>query len=263
MTISLDGGTLTVGTEDILSAIPSVTSDDRIVVEYEAWPTKDALSGIAKTNDNFAKLTHPTADGKGKTSTPERKASVITYRIAIHKFEEGTSKPLGGAGFFVSDMSGAFLADDGTWGSRSSAATFTTDGAGQVTLPLMDSGIYKLEEVMAPTGYGVTGPFDLSVSIDGRWDNPSLSVSVTSGASVTADAGTGIIDIFVSDPAGTGSSSGYGSDTSRPNGRGDASPFGQTALPQLGTFLVKWWVPMALVAGGAVLFAIRRQRDKA
>ena len=119
------------------------------------------------------------------TVNPDDKQT-LTFRdkalqsLIINKYEDGTSKPLSGVTFLVTDTNGA----------RIGAGEYVTDQNGQIVIPGLTPGMtVVVREVRTVRGYVLNG-------------NPQTITIGTGGASVSARTGTGS-GAAVSGTAGT------------------------------------------------------------
>lgn len=118
-----------------------------VVVTYYAYVNDDAVMGTAG-NDNTVTLEYsnnPTEETTIKTSNEDSTVDVYTFGLEILKFtkEDGT-KPLSGAEFNIySNHSEDGLFKEGV----------VSDENGKIEIPVVDEGIYYIEETKAPEGY--------------------------------------------------------------------------------------------------------------
>lgn len=149
---------------DIKAAVPTITKDSVVVVEYDATLTDQALIGSA--NENTAKLefsndpywTEKGESGDEPTSeTPEDKTYTFTYKLVVDKVNE-KNEALDGAKFKLS----MYNEDTKTWTDlqRFSFA----EGSTKFTFERLDSGTYKITEVKAPDGYIAIDPITFTIA---------------------------------------------------------------------------------------------------
>lgn len=149
---------------DIKAAVPTITKDSVVVVEYDATLTDQALIGAA--NENTAKLefsNDPYWTEKGETGdeptdeTPEDKTYTFTYKLVVDKVNE-KNDALAGAEFELS-----MLAADGKTWTKLERFSFA-EGSTKFTFERLDSGTYKITEVKAPDGYIAIDPITFTIA---------------------------------------------------------------------------------------------------
>ncbi len=223
---------------------PALTADSKIVVNYSATLTKDAVIGSAG-NPNEVNLTYsnnPNAGGDGDHGkTPDDKVTVFTYEIEAQKVGEDGTTPLEGAGFTLYKK-----------GSDENYTAVGTEIKGVTTFEFKgtDAGEYKLVETTVPAGYNKAEDliFKVEATYDTTADDPQLkSLTVTPAeakftvTTTTKDDGTHI----TTDGKAT---------TTIKNQKGSTLPstggIGTTIFYVLGAILV--------IGAGIVLFVRRR-----
>ena len=126
-----------------------INKDEGYHIKYKAKPNYQLQSGEVVENiaslwssktkiiDSIAKTTYVEAGGS---------AEGYVYSVTLHKKDEVSGEPLAGAVFRVTrDRNGAVAGD------------FTTDSAGNVTIPNLLKDNYTIKEIKAPDGYQLTG----------------------------------------------------------------------------------------------------------
>lgn len=126
-----------------------INKDEGYHIKYKAKPNYQLQSGEVVENiaslwssktkiiDSIAKTTYVEAGGS---------AEGYVYSVTLHKKDEVSGEPLAGAVFRVTrDRNGAVASD------------FTTDSAGNVTIPNLLKDNYTIKEIKAPDGYQLTG----------------------------------------------------------------------------------------------------------
>lgn len=164
---------------------PVITSESKIVVEYECTLNEQAVIGKAG-NPNTAYLEYsnnPNESGGGDHgTTPEDKNIVFTYKVVVNKKDEG-SQPLAGAEFelYKKTESGEVKIDRFTINSiLENAYTFGFKG--------LDAGTYVLKESKAPSGYNKIDDieFTIKAGYDTEEDDPKLkSLTVETTGTIT------------------------------------------------------------------------------
>lgn len=207
-----DGCTFEVVFEDLKTAVPGLTSNDVIVVEYTAAVDSDAVIGSAG-NPNTVLLEYsgdPNTTGTGITGkTPEDTVIVFTYELDVTKIDgaannSSDSAPitLQGAEFILYRGTGEnaeyAVVDSNSkitgWSSSKDAAgKLVSDADGLFRVYGLDSGTYYLEETKAPLGYNrLEAPIRvlITATLDQSENNPALTaLEITYGENpaVTAE----------------------------------------------------------------------------
>ena len=222
LSASYSGNVIEVDIADVKKLGQSITKNTVVTVAYKAHLTGDAAEG-AYGNTSSATLTY-TADPVSlatKVTEPEPVA-LAAYQVDITKVDKQTNKALQGVGFKVrlkaadgsSDTAstGKYVDASGALVAAASAATFTTNAAGQVTVPLLDAGTYVLEEAVVPQGYEKRPDIQLEVAstldqagqkvatltvTPTTTDNTALASDIVTTA--TATVNTGAVQVKTSD----------------------------------------------------------------
>lgn len=231
-TITYTNHQLTVACNN-LKAIPGLTKDSQIVVEYTAELLSTAvIGGDGNKNEVFLEYANdPNATGDGATSnTKTDEVLVFTYALDVTKVDgkDGTTK-LANAEFVLlsSDKTKAAKVSNGKlveWVTVPAAVNgiipypdgtkLTSGSNGKFVIAGLDAGSYYLRETKAPAGYNLLGN-DIGITIiatlDKSENNPSLTalkISVRedkTGAVATesdGDVTTGIVSTIVENVAG-------------------------------------------------------------
>lgn len=231
-TITYTNHQLTVACNN-LKAIPGLTKDSQIVVEYTAELLSTAvIGGAGNKNEVYLEYANdPNATGDGATSnTKTDEVLVFTYALDVTKVDgkDGTTK-LANAEFVLlsSDKTKAAKVSNGKlveWVTVPAAVNgiipypdgtkLTSGSNGKFVIAGLDAGSYYLRETKAPAGYNLLGN-DIGITIiatlDKSENNPSLTalkISVRedkTGAVATesdGDVTTGIVSTVVKNVAG-------------------------------------------------------------
>lgn len=147
-------------------------TNDVIEVTYSARVTKDAvIAGEGNPNDTILEYNNKTST-KSTTTTYVWQFDILKYTVSAASAH--SEIPLEGAKFIVYRGSDENIeyAKFGTgnkfdsWVSNSDEATvLTTPDTGKIALTGLDSGIYSLKEIEAPTGYNkLTAPITFTIT---------------------------------------------------------------------------------------------------
>lgn len=142
-----NGTTITITCEDVKAA--GVTATDKIVVEYTAELTENAVIGsLGNPNKVYLEYSNnPNGTGTGKT--PEDGVIVFTYKVDVNKVDE-EGNPLEGAQFTLEKYNAATE----KWESKTLVTGNKDDKNGVVfTATGIDDGWYRLVETKAPADY--------------------------------------------------------------------------------------------------------------
>lgn len=220
-TITYTNHQLTVACNN-LKAIPGLTKDSQIVVEYTAELLSTAvIGGTGNKNEVYLEYANdPNATGDGATSnTKTDEVLVFTYALDVTKVDgkDGTTT-LANAEFVLlsSDKTKAAKVSNGKlveWVTVSDGTKLTSGSDGKFVIAGLDAGSYYLRETKAPAGYNLLGN-DIGITIiatlDKSENNPSLTalkISVQNRPDETAtesngDVTTGIVSTIVKNVAG-------------------------------------------------------------
>ena len=205
-----------------LKAIPGLTKDSQIVVEYTAELLSTAvIGGAGNKNEVYLEYANdPNATGDGTTSnTKKDEVLVFTYELDVTKVDgkDGTTA-LANAEFVLlsSDKTKAARISNGKlveWVTVSDGTKLTSGGDGKFVIAGLDAGGYYLRETKAPAGYNLLGNdigITITATLDKSENSPSLTalkIRVQNGPDATAterngDVTTGIVSTVVENVAG-------------------------------------------------------------
>lgn len=169
---------------DLKTAVPDLTSADKVVVTYKATLNANAQIG-ATGNPNTANLEYsnnPNKGGSGTAKTLDDKVIVFTYKTIVNKVDEN-GDPLKGANFTLSKNV------NGSWVAVKEIADLNKD---TFEFTGLDAGDYKLEETKTPTPeynkiddilFTITADYDVDAA-DPKLND--LSANVTGGKATFA-----------------------------------------------------------------------------
>ncbi|KRL02633.1 hypothetical protein FC20_GL000192 [Lactobacillus equicursoris DSM 19284 = JCM 14600 = CIP 110162] len=183
-----------------------ISTDDTIVVTYNAKLNKDAVIGAAG-NVNNVQLhysNNPTSGGEGKTTN--KNAKVYTYELDVNKVTG--QKALAGAGFtlYKKDANGEYkevkvlTPDDAVAGSDSNVKN-------KYVFKELDQGEYKISETTVPKGYHKADDvtFKITATFEGQnTAGAALKTLSVDNNSLTADTKSGIVSTNVNNVSDTG-----------------------------------------------------------
>ena len=233
--ISFDSAThkLKVSFEDIRSAVPGVSSSDKITVTYNAKLNSNAVIGLSGneskvqleySNDPNEAYNPNPSDGTenkptGKSQTPEDKVVVFTYQLDVTKVDGVTNAGLADAYFTLKNSLLKYAtATDGKitgWVDSSASATkFKSGSDGKLNIIGLDDGSYTLDETAAPSGYnlltsGINVLIDSTTANGDNWNGnavdalTALKVSVNGNPATDGVLTNGIVSINVKNNKGT------------------------------------------------------------
>lgn len=256
-----------------------LTPDWLVVLEYTAPGnfTATGTSGALTSTAYVDYTSSPVTTGSIGRSV-EDAATVVTWRLSLIQRDESSGDTLAGAVFTLQNEDGLYLAADGTLSETPVQLTVADDGTLEIVG--LDSGIYTLTEVNAPSGHQGIGTVTITFTAtpqEGEMvqgseeDGWQFSVQCDSGPVQATPMADGLsLVIFSPEEAGFsggGSSTSSGSTSDQtssattsqtlwPASSGGLTPL--TGDPLLaGTTLL-------LVAGGAAgagAFAARRKKN--
>lgn len=231
-TITYTNHQLTVACNN-LKAIPGLTKDSQIVVEYTAELLSTAvIGGAGNKNEVYLEYANdPNATGDGTTSnTKKDEVLVFTYELDVTKVDgKDDNTTLANAEFVLlsSDKTKAAKVSNGKlveWVtvpavvngiiSYSDGTKLTSGGDGKFVIAGLDAGGYYLRETKAPAGYNLLGNdigITITATLDKSENNPLLTAleiivrEDKTGAVATESIGavtTGIVSTFVENIAG-------------------------------------------------------------
>lgn len=215
-----NGELLTVSFEDLktvkdASGSPiAVDKDSKVVVTYKARLTSDASYEV-DGNLNTVKLVYsnnPMGEGTG-TST-EKTVADYAFALDVTKVDQDNPAKMLEAGFKVqvlenadNNLVGKWLSADGSLVNETSAHEFKTGKTtGEVKIPGLDAGKYRITETTTPAGYNTIAPFNITVTPE--YENgklASLKATVEDSGMVKADATTNpTIPVTIQNKKGSG-----------------------------------------------------------
>ena len=186
--------------DDVKKSFPTAKAGDKIVIEYQAKLTENAVIG-EQGNWNSDKLEYSNnvyASGEEDTDntgeTPEDDVVTFTYEFDVNKVDQDND-PLEGAHFTL-------FKDDGT-GTYSEEVKEITDVTSKFEFKGLDAGKYKLVESLVPDGY--TKAEDIEFEIKAKHNDgetPQLLSLTVDKDTITADKASGILDVTVKNQGG-------------------------------------------------------------
>lgn len=189
---SVEGRTLSIGTDDLHAKAPDAVPGDELVVEYSA--TLDAASceyGLDGDNANMVHLEFSQHDLLGNTGLSlADSVRVHTYQLRVRMVESGTGGALSGAKLALANQDGRYLTTDGTWVDKKGDNTvFVTDDAGEVTFSGVDAASYMIYQTDAPSGMVANeDPIGVAIKSEGI-DSSSVQLgSTTTDPSVATES---------------------------------------------------------------------------
>lgn len=205
-----------------LKAIPGLTKDSQIVVEYTAELLSTAvIGGAGNKNEVYLEYANdPNATGDGTTgNTKKDEVLVFTYELDVTKVDgKDDATTLADAEFVLlsSDKTKAAKVSNGKlveWVTVPEGTKLTSGNDGKFVIAGLDAGSYYLRETKAPAGYNLLGNdigITITATLDKSENSPSLTalkISVQNGPDATAterdgDVTTGIVSTVVENVAG-------------------------------------------------------------
>ena len=206
---------LTITCEDILKAIPELTVNSVLIVNYNATLNDSAVVGFdGNTNEVYLEYSNnpntPTSHGE----TPTDKVIVFTYELDVNK-SDTASKPLEGAEFYLLNAKGEYYSSSSTTGSywvknEADAELIRSDKNGVFSVRGLDKGEYALREKNAPTGFKVLAhdiEFTIAAKIlpdidDDRaqnWNTTAKDALIDFAATLDSDPDNAVTDFKVSE----------------------------------------------------------------
>lgn len=149
----------------------SVDKYSEVVVTYKAQLTSDA-SYEATGNTNTVKLVYsnnPMAEGTG--TSVEKTVTDHVFCLDVTKVDKDNPNKKLEAGFKVQVAQnddeasvGRWLASDGSLVKKEEAYEFKTDSStGEIRIPGLDAGTYRIVETTTPSGYNTIKPFHIQI----------------------------------------------------------------------------------------------------
>ena len=192
----------------------TVDKYSNVVVTYKAHLTSDASYEV-DGNRNTVKLVYsnnPMGEGTG-TST-EKTVADYAFALDVTKVDQDDPTKMLEAGFKVqvlenadNNLVGKWLSADGSLVNETSAHEFKTDKTtGEVKIPGLDAGKYRITETTTPAGYNTIAPFNITVTPE--YENgklASLKATVEDSGMVKANATTNpTIPVTIRNKKGSG-----------------------------------------------------------
>lgn len=148
-----------------------VDKNSEVVVTYKAQLTSDA-SYEATGNTNTVKLVYsnnPMAEGTG--TSVEKTVTDHVFCLDVTKADKDHPDTKLGAGFKVQVADnddeasvGKWLASDGSLVNEKDAHEFKTNSnTGEIRIPGLDAGVYRIFETTTPSGYNTIKPFYIEI----------------------------------------------------------------------------------------------------
>lgn len=249
-----NGTTITITCNDVKEA--GVTAaDDKIVVEYTAKLTENAVIGsLGNPNKVYLEYSNnPNGTGTGKT--PEDGVIVFTYKVDVNKVDEERN-PLEGAQFTLEKYNAATA----QWEPKTLVTSNKGGKTGVVfTATGIDDGWYRLVETKAPADYNKIEDIYFTVEANHVTSGDLDQLDLQSiAASQTDDAGKKLEGEEVKATFGTLTDEGsntLGVTTDIENKKG-------TVLPETGGIGTRiFYVVGAILMIGAVVLLISRKRS--
>lgn len=183
-TSTSDGCDFEIVFTDILSVDGvTITKDSKVVVEYTAELTQDAVIGNnGNPNEVYLEFSNNPYD-EGTGQTPEDKVTVFTFKLDVDKVDKN-QQPLKGAGFtlYKYDADQKTYVAVGSEVKGEQMTNFVWSG--------LDSGKYKLVETTVPAGYNKAD--DIEFTIEATYTTSGAEQTLTGLVVKNAD-GTEII----------------------------------------------------------------------
>lgn len=192
----------------------AVDKDSKVVVTYKAHLTSDASYEV-DGNCNTVKLVYSNNPmGEGTGISTEKTVADYAFALDVTKVDQDDPTKMLEAGFKVkvlenadNNLVGKWLSADGSLVNETSAHEFKTDKTtGEVKIPGLDAGKYRITETTTPAGYNTIAPFNITVTPE--YENgklASLKATVEDSGMVKANATTNpTIPVTIQNKKGSG-----------------------------------------------------------
>ena len=148
--------------------LDSITADTKIVINYTAKLTSNAVAGTGYVNDTWL-------DYGDNQHTEHDTTTTYTWKLPIYKYHKDgeTKKALAGAEFILykgTEENREYAQVDngkltGWTKEKAKATTLVSDAEGKIAVEGLDADTYYLEETKAPGGYNkLAGPVKVVIS---------------------------------------------------------------------------------------------------
>lgn len=267
---TIDGQSMRVGSDNILSDVPGIAPADKVVVEYDCIVGADAQLGLAGGNQN--QLTLRYGHDASVTAESERKVvELYSFGIDVHKVGEPSSGSkdaatnLAGACFVLQNAAGEYRTASGAWSQNASdAQVVATNEDGIARFVGLNQGAYTLTETTAPSGYAqLSEPVTVELAASNVESYSRTLVATAKGASAKVekvDASSGVATVRVEDPKSNGNGNTPNPDSNSPGnnntpgtttGNNATTSGSTTSRSQLATTAD----PLLVVSGGTLAVA--------
>ena len=201
--------------KDANGADIDVNKDSKVVVTYKAQLTGEASYAVAG-NSNTVKLVYsnnPMGDGEG--TSIEKAVTDHVFRLNVTKVDQNDAEKKLVAGFKVQVVENEdnasvdkWLAADGSLVADEAHAHefMTNETTGEVKIPGLDAGKYRITETTTPESYNTIASFTITVtpSYDGQGNLTKLTVTDDSDMVDTNDVADATIPVTVKNKKGSG-----------------------------------------------------------
>lgn len=193
----------------------AVDKDSKVVVTYKARLTSEASYEV-DGNRNTVKLVYSNNPmGEGTGISTEKTVADYAFALDVTKVDQDNPAKMLEAGFKVqvlenadNNLVGKWLSADGSLVNKTSAHEFKTDKTtGEVKIPGLDAGKYKVTETATPAGYNTIAPFTITVTpnYDSNGKLAGLQATVEDSGMVKADKATAAtIPVTIQNKKGSG-----------------------------------------------------------
>ncbi len=161
---------LSVVCNDIISAIPELSINSVLVVNYNATLNDNAVIGYdGNINEVYLEYSNNPSTPTGKGKTPTDKVIVFTYEVDVTKYDTDHNT-LENAEFVLLNSNNEYYSSTAGNGSywvtrEADAEIIKSDRNGNFIILGLDKGTYKLREVNAPSGFKIL-EHDIEFSVE-------------------------------------------------------------------------------------------------